>query len=239
MKSHEKLPVPDRENGPRKVIHDFSLLEGAQGRFADFKSAIKIGMEALKGFWAFRKERNCVTVFGSARFKEDHPYYQLARDMGAELARAGYTVMTGGGPGIMEAANRGAKEAGGRSIGCNIVLPEEQAINRFVDHSIELCYFFIRKVMMVKYSSAFVLMPGGFGTMDEIFETATLIQTQKIADFPIICMGLDYWQHLTPFVRDTMITAGTISVDDLDVVFLTDSPAEGVAHITANTPQRS
>ena len=239
MNTQDKLPVPDRKEWPKKVRRDFSLLEGAEGRFADFRSAVKIGLESLKGFWAFRRERNCVTVFGSARFKEDHPYYQLAREMGGALARAGYTVMTGGGPGVMEAANRGAREAGGRSIGCNIVLPKEQAVNRFVDHSIELCYFFIRKVMLVKYSSAFVLMPGGFGTMDEIFETATLIQTRKIADFPIICMGLDYWQHLFPFVQDTMITAGTISADDLDVVFLTDSPEDGVAHIQANTPART
>jgi uncharacterized protein (TIGR00730 family) len=236
MNPQKKLPLPKPEDWPGRARHDVTLLEGAQGRFDDLISAFKIGLEALKGFWAFRKERNCVTVFGSARFPEDHPYYQLAREMGAELARAGYTVMTGGGPGVMEAANRGAQEAGGRSIGCNIVLPEEQAVNRFVDHSIELCYFFIRKVMLVKYSSAFVLMPGGFGTMDEIFETATLIQTQKIADFPIICMGLEYWQHLFPFVQESMITAGTISAEDLDVVFVTDSPVDGVAHITANTP---
>lgn len=236
MNTKNMLPRPNLKNWTRKAHRDISLFEGAEGRFADLKSAIKIGLEALKGFWAFRKERNVVTVFGSARFEEDHPYYKLARKMGAELARAGFTVMTGGGPGIMEAANRGAREAGGRSIGCNIVLPKEQAENRFVDHSIELCYFFIRKVMLVKYSCAFVLMPGGFGTMDEIFETATLIQTEKIADFPIICMGLEYWRHLFPFVQDTMIAAGTISADDLDVVFLTDSPADGVAHIMANTP---
>lgn len=221
---------------PHKLHRDLTLLEGAEGRFADVRTAVRIALESLKGFWAFRNERDCVTVFGSARFKEDHPYYQLARDMGAELARSGYTVMTGGGPGVMEAANRGAREAGGRSIGCNIVLPSEQSVNPYVDHSIELCYFFIRKVMMVKYSSAFVLMPGGFGTMDEIFETMTLIQTRKIANFPIVCMGMEYWQHLVPFIRDTMVEAGTISADDLDIILLTDDPAEGAAYIRENTP---
>jgi uncharacterized protein (TIGR00730 family) len=227
-----KIVTPrDQKQWPRKARRDFSLLEGAQSRAKDLKTALHIGYESFKGFWAYRKEQNCVTVFGSARFKEDHRYYKLTRAMGGELANSGYTVMTGGGPGVMEAANRGAYEAGGRSIGCNITLPAEQHVNPYVDMSIELSYFFVRKVMLVKYSKAFILMPGGFGTMDEIFETMTLIQTHKIADFPIVCMGLDYWRHLVPFIRDTMVNAGTISEDDLDVIFLTDDPAEGVEYI--------
>lgn len=236
MAQPKHIPSEEKRRWPKKVKRDFSLLEGAQGRFKDIKTAGHIAYESLKGFWAYRNERNCVTVFGSARFKEGNPYYQLARDMGGALAGAGYTVMTGGGPGVMEAANRGAYEAGGRSIGCNIILPTEQHVNPYVDMSIELSYFFVRKLMLVKYSKAFILMPGGFGTMDEIFETMTLIQTNKIADFPIVCMGLEYWQHLVPFIRDTMVKAGTISESDLDVMFLTDDPTEGVEYIQRFTP---
>lgn len=236
MANPKRIPAEEKRQWSRKVRRDFTLMEGAQSRVADLKTALGIGFEALKGFWAFRKEQNCVTVFGSARFKEDHPYYELTREMGGELARAGYTVMTGGGPGVMEAANRGAFEAGGRSIGCNIILPQEQNVNPYVDMSIDMSYFFVRKLMLVKYSKAFILMPGGFGTMDEIFETMTLIQTNKIEDFPIICMGLDYWRHLVPFITDTMVKAGTISQDDLDVVFMTDDPVEAVGYIKRFAP---
>jgi len=236
MANPKHIPSEEKRQWPRKARRDFTLLEGAQGLVGDLKTAAHIAYESLKGFWAFRKEQNCVTVFGSARFKEDHPYYELTREMGGELARAGYTVMTGGGPGVMEAANRGAFEAGGRSIGCNIILPQEQNVNPYVDMSIDLSYFFVRKLMLVKYSKAFILMPGGFGTMDEIFETMTLIQTNKIEDFPIICMGLDYWRHLVPFITDTMVKAGTISQDDLDVVFMTDDPVEAVGYIKRFAP---
>src|SRR5687767_11196232 len=149
----------------------------------------RILADFLRGFRALHFVGTCVTVFGSARFAEDHRYYTLARDTGAALARAGYTVMTGGGPGIMEAANRGARQAGGRSIGCNIELPWEQQPNPYLDLFVELRYFFVRKVMLVKYSTAFVALPGGFGTLDELFEAATLIQTRKILGFPLILMG--------------------------------------------------
>lgn len=158
--------------------------------------ARRIANEFLRGFRFFHDVGRCVTVFGSARFPEGHRYYELAREVGKQLARAGYAVMTGGGPGIMEAANRGAKEGGGRSLGCNIELPREQEPNPFLDEWLDFEYFFVRKVMLVKYSSGFVLCPGGFGTMDEAFETLNLMHTGKIEDFPVVLMGEDYWRHL-------------------------------------------
>jgi uncharacterized protein (TIGR00725 family) len=156
------------------------FLRGRRSREADLESAVTIFLEILRGFESFDFDKPCVTVFGSARFREDHEYYALARDMGAALAELGYAVMTGGGPGLMEAANRGAREAGGLSLGCNIRLPHEQEPNPYLDKFIEFEHFFVRKVMLVKYSSAFVVMPGGFGTLDEAFEVATLIQTGKL-----------------------------------------------------------
>ncbi|HEY1270011.1 MAG TPA: TIGR00730 family Rossman fold protein, partial [Candidatus Binatia bacterium] len=160
------------------------FLYGPQERSRELVRAIKIFCEFMRGFRTLHFVGPCVTVFGSARFRDDHEYYRMARDVGARLARAGFTVMTGGGPGIMEAANRGAKEAGGRSIGCNIELPEEQKPNPYLDKWITFRHFYVRKVMLVKYSYAFVALPGGFGTLDEIFETAVLIQTGKIKEFP-------------------------------------------------------
>jgi uncharacterized protein (TIGR00730 family) len=172
-----------------------------------------------------------VTVFGSARFHEDHRYYAVAREMGQCLGRAGFTVMTGGGPGIMEAANRGARDVGARSVGCNIILPEEQKPNPYLDLWLEFRYFFVRKVMLVKYSYAFVVLPGGFGTMDEIFECATLIQTAKIRSFPLILMGTEYWQPLRDFLVRRMIPEGTILPSDLDRILFTDSPHEAMERI--------
>jgi uncharacterized protein (TIGR00730 family) len=194
--------------------------------------ARRIANEFLRGFRFFQDVGKCVTVFGSARFPEGHPYYELAREVGKQLARAGYAVMTGGGPGIMEAANRGAKEGGGRSLGCNIELPREQEPNPFLDEWLDFEYFFVRKVMLVKYSSGFVLCPGGFGTMDEAFETLNLMLTGKIENFPVVLMGEDYWRHLGTFARDSMVAAGTISERDLDLVYRTDDPAEAVDYIT-------
>jgi len=170
----------------------------------------------------------CVTVFGSARFPAGHRYYELARELGRAVARQGYTVLTGGGPGIMEAANRGAREAGGCSIGCNIRLPREQIPNAYLDRFIEFEHFFVRKVMLVKYSHAFVIMPGGFGTLDEAFETATLIQTGKMNSFPIILMGTDFWQGLRDFASNTMLRGGTVSAVDLDLLQYTDSVEHAV-----------
>jgi len=194
------------------------FLKGRQGRGEDLESAVKYFLEFLRGFECIDIDGPCVTVFGSARFEDGHPYYQLARDLGAGLARNGFTVMTGGGPGIMEAANRGAKEAGGTSLGLNIALPHEQKPNPYVDRFIEFEHFFIRKVMLVKYSTAFIVMPGGFGTLDEAFEVVTLIQTQKLDDFPIVAMGDGFWRELRDFMSNTMLKAGTITSEDLDII---------------------
>ena len=194
--------------------------------------ARRIANEFLRGFRFFQELGRCVTVFGSARFEEGHPYYEMARETGRELAGAGFTVMTGGGPGIMEAANRGAKEGGGRSLGCNIELPMEQEPNPFLDEWLDFDYFFVRKVMLVKYSTGFVLCPGGFGTMDEAFETLTLMQTRKIENFPVVLMGDEYWQHLDSFVQNSMVAAATIDEEDLDLVSRTDDPREAVQLIS-------
>jgi hypothetical protein len=178
-----------------------------------------------------------VSVFGSARFDEDHEYYKLARQIGAELARIGFTVMTGGGPGVMEAANRGAKEANGRSVGCNIILPHEQEPNPYIDILATFNYFFVRKVMLVKYSQAFIIMPGGYGTMDEAFEAATLIQTGKILNFPVVYVGKDYWKPLFEFLDETMVSQGTISDFDVHRFLLTDS-VEEVIEALSTCPSR-
>ncbi|MFN6195909.1 MAG: TIGR00730 family Rossman fold protein, partial [Planctomycetota bacterium] len=186
-------------HGWGKASRDVSeqrFLTEPRSRFGELVRVVRIGAEFIKGFRALHFLPPCVTVFGSARFREDNRWYGMARDVGAGLARAGFTVMTGGGPGIMEAANRGAREAGGLSVGCNITLPHEQKHNPYLDRFVEFRYFFVRKVMLVKYSYAFVVLPGGFGTMDELFEAATLIQTRKIEDFPLVLMGTEYWRPL-------------------------------------------
>ncbi len=208
-----------------------TFLAGPRSRLSEFARVLRIGREFIHGFRALHFAGPCVTVFGSARFKEGHRYYQMGVDIGEAIANAGLTTMTGGGPGVMEAANRGARNAKGRSIGCNIVLPQEQDPNPYLDKMIEFDYFFIRKVMLVKYSIAFVVLPGGFGTMDELFETATLIQTGKIQSFPIIVMGTDYWRPLRDFVTHTMTDTGTIAPNDLDDVVFTDSIDEAIAAI--------
>jgi uncharacterized protein (TIGR00730 family) len=204
------------------------FLSGRRNREADLESAVTFFLEFLRGFESFDFEAPCVTVFGSARFREDHPHYQLARDLGGELARAGYGVMTGGGPGIMEAANRGAREAGGLSLGCNIRLPMEQQPNPYLDRFIEFEHFFIRKVMLVKYSKAFVVMPGGFGTLDEAFEVITLVQTGKLERFPVIAMGGEFWDHLRSFGRDTMLREGVIGPEDLELLVRAATPADAL-----------
>ena len=211
------------------------FLAGRQSNERNLESAIRFFLEFLKGFESLGDLGPCVTVFGSARFGEDHRYYQVARDLGKALAENGYAVLTGGGPGIMEAANRGAKEAGGRSFGCNIKLPMEQKPNPFVDDFIEFEHFFIRKVMLVKYSSAFAVMPGGFGTLDEIFEVVTLIQTGKLDNFPIVAMGGGFWDHMASFIRKTMIDERTISPEDLELIARVDTVEEAVARIRQGT----
>ena len=204
------------------------LLSGRRSREHDLTSAVTFFLEFIRGFESFDLDRPCVTVFGSARFPEGHPHYELARDVGRTFAQAGYAVMTGGGPGIMEAANRGAKEANGVSIGCNIKLPFEQKPNPYVDRFIEFEHFFIRKVMLVKYSTAFIILPGGFGTLDEAFEVITLIQTGKLDRFPIIIMGGGFWDAMRDFVRRTMIDQGTIGDEDLDLARPADTAAEAL-----------
>lgn len=212
---------------------DTVFLSGPLTRAAELRRIARIGAEFLRGLRALHFVGPCVTVFGSARFGPDHRYYEMAREVGRGLARAGFTVMTGGGPGIMEAANRGAKDVGGSSIGCNIVLPTEQEPNRYVDRYVTFDHFFVRKVMLVKYSYAFVCLPGGFGTMDELFETATLVQTKKVLGFPLVLMGADYWSPLVEFMRTTMVAERTIDPVDVDRILLTDSAAECVAHVRA------
>jgi uncharacterized protein (TIGR00730 family) len=207
------------------------FLQGPQRRGVELARALRIFVELVQGFRAMHFIGPCVTVFGSARFKEDDDYYRMARDLGTALARAGFTVMTGGGPGIMEAANRGAREAGGRSIGCNITLAEEQKPNPYLDRWITHRHFFVRKVMLVKYSYAFVALPGGFGTLDEVFEAATLIQTGKIRQFPLVLMGVDFWRPLLDFMRTRLVAAGTVDPADVDRILVTDSPREAAAAI--------
>lgn len=220
-----------------RSAEELTFLEGPRRRLTEFARACRIFAEFIRGFRALHFVGPCVTVFGSARFKEGNPHYELGRKMGAEIARLGFTVMTGGGPGIMEAANRGAREAGGASIGCNIVLPMEQKPNPYLDRFVEFKYFFVRKVMLVKYSYAFVVLPGGFGTLDEVFETLTLVQTGKIRDFPIILMGRDYWEPLLTFFRERLVAEKTIDPRDLDLMTVTDSPEEAVDRI-ADVAQR-
>ena len=222
----------EKVEGAEKVF-----LAGRRSREADLVSAVSVFLEMLRGFESFDFEQSCVTVFGSARFGEDHEYYQLARDMGSELAKMGYAVMTGGGPGLMEAANRGAREAGGLSLGCNIQLPLEQKPNPYLDKFIKFEHFFVRKVMLVKYSKAFVVMPGGFGTLDEAFEVATLIQTGKLDRFPIVGLGLDFWTQLRKFARETMLTQGVISEDDIAFIHPSASVEEALQFIPP-PPQR-
>ncbi len=205
------------------------FLQGPRPRGVELAEAGRIFAECVRSFRGLHFVGPCVTVFGSARFKEDHPYYALARAVGARLAEAGFTVMTGGGPGIMEAANRGAKDVGGRSVGCNIKLPIEQKPNPYLDRWVECRYFFLRKLMLEKYSYAFIAMPGGIGTLDEIFETSVLIQTGKMKEFPLVLMGTDYWKPMVDYLRDGLLRAGTIDEADAKRWVLTDSPEEAVA----------
>jgi hypothetical protein len=216
---------------------ELPFLEGPGGRGSELLRALRISAEFVRGFRTLHFVGPCVTVFGSARFAEGHPSYELAREMGRRIAAAGFTVMTGGGPGIMEAANRGARDVGGRSIGCNIILPREQRPNPYLDRFLTFRYFFVRKVMLVKYSYAFVVMPGGFGTLDELFEAATLIQTGKIEDFPLVLMGKDYWRSLRG-VLEGMVEHGTIDRQDLERLTFTDSPDEALSVIDAMAVRR-
>jgi uncharacterized protein (TIGR00730 family) len=223
MIAHSKLD--------RALEEERLFLDGPQSRFAELMRAFRIFGELIQGFRKLHFVGPCVTVFGSARFAEDHPYYQLGRRVGAELAKAGFTVMTGGGPGIMEAANRGARDVGGRSVGCNIILPHEQAPNPYLDTFVDFRYFFVRKLMLAKYSYAFVALPGGFGTLDELFEIATLVQTKKVEGFPIVLSGVEFWQPMLDFLSTSMIPGRTIDQADIDRFILSDSPEEIAARV--------
>ncbi|MES2660511.1 MAG: TIGR00730 family Rossman fold protein [Verrucomicrobiota bacterium] len=209
---------------------DQTLLSGPSSRVRDLTTLVRVAMDLMSGFRALHFAGPCVTIFGSARTKPGSRYYEMAREMGAACARLGFTVITGGGPGIMQAGNQGAFEAGGRSLGVNIELPFEQQLNPYVQRSVTMRYFFTRKVVLVKYSYAFIVMPGGAGTLDEMFETMTLIQTGKLKVFPIILMGKDYWQPLMDFVY-RMAEEGTISPDDPDLIFFTDDVEDAAAHL--------
>jgi uncharacterized protein (TIGR00730 family) len=212
-----------------------NFLAGGRERGDEIEDAVRFFLEFLRGFESLGPEGPCVTVFGSARFPEGHHWYELARRLGRGLAEAGYTVMTGGGPGVMEAANRGAREGGGRSLGCNIRLPLEQKPNPYLDQFIELDYFFVRKVMLVKYSCAFVVMPGGFGTLDEAFEVLTLIQTRKLESFPVVSMGSSFWRHLQEFIERGLVAEGTITPEDLRLIHSTDSVEDAIRLIRNST----
>ncbi|MFM8380877.1 MAG: TIGR00730 family Rossman fold protein, partial [Actinomycetota bacterium] len=213
----------------QKINPDRLLLSGPRLRRRELGTLFRVTREMLGGFRRLHFVGPCVTVFGSARVREGDPEYALARRVGAAMSELGLSVITGGGPGIMEAANRGAQEAGGQSIGCNIELPREQKPNDFLDISIDFRYFFVRKLMMVKYSYAFIVMPGGFGTVDELFEALTLIQTAKISDFPVVLMGCEFWEPLHRQL-DAMVESGLIDANDLDLLCRTASVTSSVMH---------
>jgi uncharacterized protein (TIGR00730 family) len=209
---------------------DRVLLEGPHSRRKELWLVLRSVRDFIAGFRTLHFVGPCVTVFGSARYTSDHPYYALGREVGAGIARLGFTVMTGGGPGLMEAANRGAREAGGRSVGCNIELPNEQQPNAYLDRSVTCRYFFVRKVLLFKYSYAFVALPGGLGTLDELMEALTLIQTRKIAEFPVVLLGTSYWRPLEQLLQQ-LAHEGTIDARDLEWLLVTDSVAAALAHV--------
>ncbi len=218
-------------NSPDKPANEELLFsEGPRSRWSEFVFACNVFTQLIKGFRAFHFLGPCATVFGSARFKEGHPYYESARKMGSELAKMGFTVMTGGGPGLMEAANRGAKDVNGKSVGCNIFLPSEQFPNPYLDKWVTIRYFFVRKVLLSKYSYAFVVMPGGYGTLDEFFEAITLMQTNKIKKFPVVLFGKDFHHKLYDHILH-LVVIGTIAAEDVALFILTDSTEEAIKHI--------
>jgi uncharacterized protein (TIGR00730 family) len=226
-----ELPVDERN----KANQEYQFLMTSRTREHEIERLERINAEFVRGFKGLATLGPAVTVFGSARFKQSHPYYKLAQKVGGELAKRGFATLTGGGPGIMEAANRGAHETGGASYGLNIILPHEQSINPYVDKSIEFRYFFVRKVMLVKYSCAFIVMPGGLGTLDELFEAATLIQCKKVGPFPLVLMGAKFWEGLRKFGR-FMMAQGVFNPEELGFGRITDSVEEAVNLIVRSLP---
>lgn len=217
---------------PERIIPAKShvYLEGPKSRGFELSFAFRVFWQFLRGFRTLQFAGPCITVFGSSRFKEDNEYYKAAREMGKRIAQIGFVTMTGGGPGIMEAANRGAFENGGLSVGCNIQLPFEQMPNKYLTKSITFEHFFVRKVLLTKYSYAFIIMPGGFGTMDEFFETLTLVQTKTVTQFPIVLFGKEYYRELWVMIGH-MVDRGAIAEEDLSLVLLTDNIDEAMHHI--------
>src|SRR5450432_1249150 len=222
------MPKNEHVKSLKKTIY----LDGPQSRGFEFRFAWKVFCQIIAGNRALYFVGPCITVFGSARFKEDNVYYQKAMEFGKRIAAIGFTVMTGGGPGIMEAANRGAFEQGGKSVGCNIQLPQEQEPNPYMHKWIKFDYFFLRKAMLLKYSYAFIVMPGGFGTMDEMFNTLTLIQTRSLTQFPVVLFGKSYYQPLIDMIQK-MISEETIRKEDLDLLLITDDMDEAMNHINS------
>ena len=226
------IPEPEKRKPFIDQRHGDYYLEGPKSRRFEFLFILDVLWEFLKGIRALHFVGPCITVFGSARFKEGSVYYEQARELGKRIVNdLGMTVMTGGGPGIMEAANRGAFESGGRSVGCNIKLPHEQSENPYMQKWVKIKYFFVRKVLLVKYSYGFVIMPGGVGTMDELYETLTLIQTRTVTNFPMVLMGTEYYQPMLAML-EKMVEQGTISPEDLGLLKVTDSIDEAIEHIS-------
>jgi uncharacterized protein (TIGR00730 family) len=232
-------------NSPKSTTEDERLLaaptvnERRSFTHSDPWRVLRIMGEFVEGFDTLHDVRNAVTIFGSARTRTDDAVYEQAITTAKLLAREGFPVITGGGPGVMEAANRGAQEGNGLSIGCNIELPFEQHLNPYIERSINFRYFFVRKTMFVKYSTAFVVFPGGFGTLDELFEALTLIQTGKVKHFPVVLMGTEYWGGLIDWLRDRVAAEGKIAADDLGLLHVTDDPADAVRWITKARERRT
>ncbi len=214
-------------------MKNIEYLNGPMSRLAELRFVLAVFWDLFTGIRKMYFTGPCVTIFGSARFKPDHPYYKMAEQLAAEIAKLGFTIMTGGGPGIMEAANKGAKSVGGKSVGCNIELPLEQKHNDYLDHWVKMRYFFNRKTILIKYSYAFVVLPGGFGTMDEFFESMTLIQTGKLIHFPVIIYGTEYHKELLDFL-DKMEMEKTISPIDRDLFLVSDDVEQILNHIKTN-----
>ena len=234
MRVNPTYELPVENNDPAHDEREFLI--GARTMENEMERLKRISEEFEKGFRKLFRIGPAVTVFGSARFKEGHPYYELTRKVGRRLAEAGFTVLTGGGPGLMEAANRGAFEAGGKSYGLNIILPHEQKPNPYVHENIEFRYFFIRKVMLVKYSCAFIIMPGGLGTLDEMYEAATLIQCKKIGPFPLILMDKEFWRNVRDLTQH-QVEQGAVGKDEIGFALTLDSPKKAVKTILKSIPE--
>jgi uncharacterized protein (TIGR00730 family) len=226
----QETPPKKEKQDPIIPPKEHIYLDGPKSRGYELSFAWKVFKQFMMGFRCLHFVGPCITVFGSARFRENNPYYEQARMFGQQIAAQGFTTMTGGGPGIMEAANRGAFESGGRSVGCNVRLPFEQVANKYLHTSVTFEHFFVRKTLLIKYSYAFIIMPGGFGTMDEFFETLTLVQTKTLTTFPLVLFGKEFYRELWEAMQD-MAVKGTIAKEDMDLVLLTDDIDEAMDHI--------